>query len=285
MLKLCCPECRAPLDVADYSCANGHQFVRDQHGVLPLVSAEFQHSLNAFTSAFQKLRSAENKRLLDPAAYAQLPFGQDGAAWRVRQYDLAIVQKLLAHRPRLRILEIGAWNGWLTHHLAAWGHEVVAIGEFSEPFDGLGAESHYAETWQTIQMNTADLSLFSSRFDVVILNRCVAFFEEPTAYLRQAAGLIDPGGLLVATGLGFYKNTAQKQAEVSADSQHFSAHNAIPFRHYKGYLDAQDAAQFRTDGVALFSYPQWRMRLGELKELFRPNRPSYKYALYQVESS
>ena len=95
-----------------------------------LLEKDFRRQLRAFTAGFSALREAEHKRLLDTSAYEKLPFAETvsgTAEWRMWGYDLAVIGKLLGLRGPQRVLDVGAWNGWLSHRLAAQGHHVTAV--------------------------------------------------------------------------------------------------------------------------------------------------------------
>ena len=50
----------------------------------------------------------------------------------------------LAHN-RLRILDLGAGNGWMSYRLASQGHAPVAVDLLTNDQDGLGAARHYKQ--------------------------------------------------------------------------------------------------------------------------------------------
>src|SRR5262245_30950700 len=114
-----CPNCRMPLTEVTLLCAQGHTWA-EQAGVVRLVSAEFARRLLPYLAAFKDFRAAERKRLHDPALYPGLPYSgvkYDPLEWRWRGYDLSLLKQLLAARRQLKILDVGAWNGWLAHRL------------------------------------------------------------------------------------------------------------------------------------------------------------------------
>ena len=39
----------------------------------------------------------------------------------------------------IRVLDVGAGNSWLSHRLASFGHQVVAVDRLDDELDGLGA--------------------------------------------------------------------------------------------------------------------------------------------------
>jgi SAM-dependent methyltransferase len=233
----------------------------------------------------EQFRAAEGKRLLDSTVYERLPDApavQKDFEWRLRRYDLAVIRRLLQKRPQQRVLDVGAWNGWLSHRLAAEGHLVTAIDYFTDRYDGLGARAFYSTTWQAIQMDLSDLSPLDQRFDMVILNRCLQFFSDPTQYMAQASAKVVPGGLMVATGLAFYQDAGVKAREVQAlrDSYRRQYGMDIFLHPTRGYLDFGDHAQLAARGLQLHLYRQ--LLPANVKSLLWPTRPCYYYGLYQA---
>src|SRR5437868_5658951 len=53
-------------------------------------------------------------------------------------------------RRSLRILDLGAGNGWLANRLAERGHRVIAVDLLDDPLDGLGAARHYAAAFSAL---------------------------------------------------------------------------------------------------------------------------------------
>lgn len=277
---LLCPECRQPLAPVGLTCNNGHHF--DQRdGVLRLMSAAFNRRLQAFLDPFTAYRAQLGARLLDPAAYPLLPFGPAVASnfqWDIRRADWQLMPRLLPAGRPLRILEVGAWNGWLTHHLARAGHHVTAVDYFDDEYDGLRARRHYAETWLAIQMDLEDLSLLAATFEVVILNHCLAFFSHPLATVAQAQARLAPAGRLLILGLSFFRAPAAKQAQVAADRARRRAGGVEDFKPMRGYLDWADRTALRRTGVRVRPYGAlWR---ANLKARLRPAAPAYAYGVY-----
>jgi 2-polyprenyl-3-methyl-5-hydroxy-6-metoxy-1,4-benzoquinol methylase len=279
---LLCPSCREPLDSSELVCANHHQYGR-QHGVLVLLEDVFAEKLRTFTAAFSEARAADNKRLLDTSAYEKLPFiAPVGEAWewRMRRYDLAVIEKLLAGRGRQRILDIGAWNGWLSHRLAAGGHEVTAVDYFIDPYDGLAAKQFYSTTWQAIQMDLTDLSILDRQYHVVILNRCLQFFAAPSSYVAHVQERVVRGGLLILTGLQIFFDERVKRHQVAAyRRKHGEQHGFEIFLNpTKGYLDLDDKAGLEARGVILQPYSQ--LWVANLKSRFNTTLPRHYYGVY-----
>lgn len=279
-MSLRCPDCREPLD-GERSCRNGHRF-EERDGVLSLVAAGFGQRLVAFTRALRRVRQEQGRRLEDPAAYEDLPGGarvRGDFHWRLRRYDLAVLERLIDARRRLAVLDVGAWNGWLSHRLAARGHEVTAVDYFDDPFDGLGARRFYSTSWRAIQMDLTDLSLLDEEFDLVVLNRCVQFATDPVRFVAQAGERVAPGGLLVMTGLEFFLDPRVKAARVAAEVEaHREAHGFDLFLFpTRGLLDGRDLGALERLGVRFHPYP--RLRWANLGARLVPTRPRHAFGV------
>jgi len=279
---LLCPNCRATLDPATWECAQGHAFAEEE-GVRRLLSPDMAQRLAELEPA---LRAAGwGAARMDE--YAQLPLGPMTAAgpglrleWRLRQYDLAVIGILLRGRERQRVLDVGAWNGWLSHRLAEAGHQVTAVDYFADADNGLGARRHYPTRWRAIQMDLRDLSLLDEQFDVVILNRCLAFFTDPAAYVEAAKARVAAGGMLLATGLQFFLAPEAKARQVAEERRRFKARHGLELFLFptRGYLDGGDEARLRTAGLRLHPYP--RLWAANLKARLLRSRPRHRYGVW-----
>lgn len=280
-MGLRCPTCRAPLDQA-LACANGHRFAERQ-GVLRLLDAGFAAELDRFLGRLEPIRAAEGRRLLDPAAYPLLPLGSRHHEWRLRRYDLALLRRLLRGlRPagaRLRVLDVGAWNGWLSNRLAEDGCEVTAVDYFADPHDGLGARQFYRSQWRAIQLDLLGLDALEPEYDVVVINRCLQFAPDPAAFVRQARLLLATGGLLAATGIECFADPRAKAASVRRRlAEHLARHQFDLFlRPTKGYLDRGDLGALAAAGLRCRPYPQ--LWLANLKARLRPARGRHLYGV------
>lgn len=274
-----CPSCREPIDERSLRCGGGHQFVETK-GVLRLLDHGFGERLDRFLTAFQPLREADGRRIRDPSVFPLLPYALSrDPEWRMRGYDLAVIRRLTAGRTRGSALDVGAWNGWLSHHLVAGGHVVTAVDYFVDELDGLGAQRFYPVRWRSVQMDLRDLSVLEMRFDLVVLNRCIQFFEDPAAIVTAAAALVAPGGLLVATGLEVFSDPTVRRRQVVAMLERHRRHGLEPFVPFKGYLDSHDRRELRAAGVELRSYPQLRMRIAQLRSLLDRDRGRQYYGV------
>lgn len=276
-MRYLCPSCHSPVDPAGWACAAGHTF-STEGGVVRLVTPAFAAQLERFLPALQDYRTRLGRRLLDPAAYPLLPGGPAVARdreWQQRQYDLALVRRLTAGATALRVLDLGAYNGWLSHHLAAWGHQVTAVEPFTDPYDGLGAAQFYAERWLSLQVDLRDLSVLADDYDLVVVNRCLAFFPDPAAALRQAQALVARGGRLVALGVQVFGDPRRKARQVAALEEAFQAQygQSAYLWPTRGYLDRADQAALAGAGLRL--RPQAELWGPDLKARLTPTLPRH----------
>ena len=94
---------------------------------------------NKMPSAYNKARAKEG-RLLEDAIVQGLPFTGSLTAhaheWRIRERSMVRMLKHFSPSgPKLRVLEIGCGNGWLSARMAAAGHIVTAIDIHVEELD------------------------------------------------------------------------------------------------------------------------------------------------------
>lgn len=289
-----CPNCRErlqpvapvglpnPTATGGLTCVNGHRFGYTD-GILTLLSQDFAATLASFLPGFSRLRAADGKRIPDPTAYEQLPFGAGMAEhfeWRLRRYDLAIVYQMLQSGVGLKVLDVGAWNGWLSHRLAALGHTVTAVDYFVDESDGLGARKFYSTQWRAIQMDLTDLSVLDEQYDLVVLNRCVQFYADPVGYARHVRDRVAPGGQLIVTGMQFFGDARLKERGVQALRAYLNQNGLDFFKPMKGYLDRDDELGFRDLGLRLQAYPQ--LWAANLKARFSPTSPRHCYGIASI---
>lgn len=256
--------------------------------MLALLDPSFQRRLDAFTARLSHIREAEGRRLLDPAIYEQLPFAptlRKSHEWRIRRYGLEIVRKRLRRRERLRILDVGAWNGWLSHQLATLGHDLTAVDYFADEYDGLGARKFYRSNWRAIQLDLTDIAVLDQRYDLVVLNHCLAFFGDPHALVAAARRLVAPSGSLVLIGLELFRAPAVKAAYVAELKRRYLERYGFDlfFMPTKGYLDFADRARLEAQGLKLRPYP--RLCPANLKARLKPSLPWHAYAVWSQSST
>lgn len=284
MPALACSICREPVDSATLTCAHGHRFERND-GILSLLTPQFAAQLNAFATAFQADRAAHHYPTLPPTAYAHLPFGaavRNDPEWRARQTDLRLILGLLPQNKTMRVLDVGAWNGWLSQQLAVRGHLVTAMSYFADEQDGLGARKFYPNPlWQAVQMDECDLDVIRDEFDAVILNRCVQFAPDPLQQVQAAQARVAKGGLLVVTGMSIFKDPSRHMAQTQQRASAFQQRHGLSLflRPTRGHLDSNDQARLQSAGLVI--RPYWAMWRAWAKSWVQPTVPQPCYGVWR----
>lgn len=284
-MKLLCPNCHAPLTPESHTCKNSHQF-KTEDGVLILLNDEFGKILHARLSRFSEIRKKELSRYLKPEDYPLLPYGDvvcGNIEWRLRQLDWEILLPLLKDRQGQKALEIGPYNGWLTHRMAELGMEITAIDYFMDDLDGLTTKKYYGEDWKSIQMDIRNVSIIDERFDIIIVNRCLQFFEDPAEYFGSLKEKVTRNGIIILSGLQFFKNPRQKQQQLEAAKSDFRRKHNFDFMlvPFKGYLDFEDMQKLISQNVELHLYP--KLFVANLKSLIKPTLPRHYFGLYHPQ--
>lgn len=267
----------------------GHPLV-DDAGVIRLLPADLAARVAELESCVAIWRAEQGRSALPRAALRLLPEGDavaDDHEWRLRRADLALVRQLLAgrapahHGTQLRILDIGAWNGWLSARLAADGHAATALDLFAGP-DALGARHHLPGVWRAVQADPLDPAVLGERFDIVILDRCLAFQPDPVAAVASATGVLDPGGLLVVTGIAVHADPELVALRLEAERVAFRARFGMDLllRPAAGVLTADALGALHAAGLALRDHPF--LRIANLRARVDANRPRHRYGTLEM---
>jgi SAM-dependent methyltransferase len=188
-----------------------------------------------FLSDYAAHRAAEG-RGYSGAALRALPYLKTGPfaeqwAVRAKSFD-AFVQHVVRPMARihvgpLKVLDLGAGNGWLCHRLAQLGHKAIALDIRDDDVDGLAAASEFSKgipnLFECVRASFDDLPFEIARFDIAVFNASLHYARDLHLVLQEAARVIRRGGLLVILDSPFYDNEAggaamvtEKQAQSAA---------------------------------------------------------------------
>jgi 2-polyprenyl-3-methyl-5-hydroxy-6-metoxy-1,4-benzoquinol methylase len=274
---VCCPACHNQLP-SSLVCQCGQHYT-STNSVLRLLTGSEGRYIRAFASLTSSVRRASGRNTLRREDYALLPYvvgWRDSHEWHLRRHDLAIMRHLLYRRTNLQILDVGAWNGWLSQRLAQAGHAVTGADYFDDPHDGLAAQRYTIAPWRAIQCDLADLAVLG-KYDVVVLNRCLQFFPEPLRYVTSAYDQLKPGGMLVLLGLQIFNNPRTKALHMQRlQAEHRQRYGFELFlRPCTGYLTGTDAGSLQQQGIQLHPY----LVRSNLRALVDATRPLHVYGV------
>ena len=199
--KLICPVCRGPLvpSGADgWRCSNDGTVYRLEDGIWRFLRAEGADQ--AFLERYTTVRRAEGWGSEDPAYYRALPFrdlsGRHPEIWRLRAVSWrALVRHAVEPLARelgraLRVVDLGAGNGWLSYRLAEAGHEPIAVDLFDDDHDGLGALRHYPVEVPGVQASFDRLPWDGGAFDLAVFNGSLHYSRDIRATLAEALRVV-----------------------------------------------------------------------------------------------
>lgn len=203
---LACPDCHAPLEPAspnELVCPQDGLRFPQVDGVWRLLLPGRADLYEKFVREYETIRLAEGRRSPDPAYYRALPHrdlsGRLSADWRIRAVSFnTLMQKIVRpSRASLRVLDLGAGNGWLSNRLALEGHQVLAVDLTTNDFDGLGCYRFYASSFTPVQAEFDHLPCAAGGADLLIFNASLHYSTNLRETLSEALRVLASGGSLV----------------------------------------------------------------------------------------
>jgi ubiquinone/menaquinone biosynthesis C-methylase UbiE len=231
-----CPDCRRPVNEADgvLACQScGVRFER-RDGIYCFLTSARRTATEPFRKQYHVIRETDGYRSGVPDYYRMLPMvARDdprSAEWRIRRESYAHLQQHALPAMWLgpvRVLDVGAGNGWLSHRLAAFGHHTVAVDLLDDPLDGLGACRYYPVAFTAVQADFDALPFEASQFNVVVLNGSLHYAPKPERTLGEARRMLAPGGALVVMDSPMFKSERDGQSMVDSQLQTMSAQHGL----------------------------------------------------------
>jgi ubiquinone/menaquinone biosynthesis C-methylase UbiE len=221
-------------------------------------------TLRKFVDDYRRVRLAEGQASTDPEFARRLPFrdltGRHAASWRLRAFHYLIIRAGLAATPGIvRVLDLGAGNGWMARRLAA-SFRVTAL-DVDGGETGLGAlrDGRVARTLGDLEA----LPLRSGSFDAVIAAATLHYAVEISAALAEAARVLRSGGLLIVADSPVYDDAAARDEARRRTHAHYAsfgaAHLATRYRGLtRAELEAPGLFRFVT---ASPGFSSWRAAL------------------------
>ncbi len=264
-----CPACHGPLTRLSsdlYVCMFCHTSYPRANGIWLFLPAKLGQEYQQFIQEYQAVRIAEGRGSLDPAYYRELPYhdltGQFASDWKIRAQsfrrfldEIVIPLEKKAHR-KLKILDLGAGNGWLSYRLARRGHYPVAVDLQIGSVDGLGAHIHYDASFLPIQADFNHLPFSHRQADLVIFNASFHYSTDYEASLLEAMRILLPEGQVVILDSPIYEDSRSgaemvREREARFQERYGFASNAIPSENFLTYQ--------RLDQLTQSTGLNWRM--------------------------
>ncbi len=170
----------------------------------PLREREFAD----FLRGYRTVRADEGWGASEAHYYRALPHvDQDDPQrniWRIRERSFERLLRLIGNGKPLKILDVGAGNGWLTNQLARHGHTLAALDLADDSRDGLGARVHYATDFEAYQAEFDRMPFGEAQFDVVIFNAALHYADALSVTLREARRVMRSDGRIMVMDSPYY---------------------------------------------------------------------------------
>lgn len=256
-----CPRCRTPLERTApdrVTCPQDGLEFWQVDGIWRFLLPESQAHYSRFISDYESIRRSEGRGSTSAEYYRALPFkdlsGRYTHDWKVRARSFqALVNKALTPlqdplERSLKVIDVGAGNGWLSNRLAAQGDRVFAVDLLVNEEDGLGAWKQYEHRFTPIQAEYNHLPLMDGFADAVIFNASFHYSEEYGTTLREGLRVLSPNGLLVVMDSPVYRRgeagkqmVAEREAQFQA--KYGFASNQLESENYLTYQRLKELAQ------------------------------------------
>lgn len=179
-----------------------------------------------FRRAYTDLRAREGRGRGGVEELLALPYLESGPwaqAWRIRArtYDRFVrtVLDSAARGGSLRILDLGAGNGWLCHRVGKLGHRATAVDWRTDDVDGLGAAAGYADHVESLFPRVAAsfdaLPFADAAYDLAVFNASIHYSTDLAATLAEAVRVLTSTGRVAILDSPFYRRDREGAAMVA----------------------------------------------------------------------
>jgi ubiquinone/menaquinone biosynthesis C-methylase UbiE len=228
-----CPRCRTRLERVDtdrFTCPKDGLDFWKVDGVWRFLLPESEAHYARFIADYESVRHSEGRGSNSADYYRALPFKdlsrQFSADWGIRARSFSLLVKNVLTRLQvplgraLKVLDLGAGNGWLSNRLAAQGDRVIAVDLLINEQDGLGAWKYYENSFTPVQAEFNHLPVMDRFADAVIFNASFHYSENYTETLREGLRVLSTTGLIIIMDSPVYrrdisgkKMVAEREAE------------------------------------------------------------------------
>lgn len=189
-----------------------------EQGIWKALLPERASRYSRFVQEYESIRASEGRGSTNDDYYLALPYrdlsGLLSSQWALRARTFRYIERRILPRLtplghyRLRILDLGAGNGWMSYRLAIQGHAPVAVDLLTNDRDGLGAANHYklrlGSLFPRIQAEFDNLPFADSQFDLVIFNSSFHYSENYEKTFAEALRCVRGRGTVLIADTPWY---------------------------------------------------------------------------------
>lgn len=308
---LLCWHCGAPLSKMTLEtrtgsgmrvCPNCASTTEYRDGIWRALSPERVDHFRKFIAEYEFIRAAEGRGSTQSKYYLSLPYkdisGRNSYQWKIRAHTFRIMERCIltpltrrCKRP-LRVLDLGAGNGWMAYRLALQGHLPIAVDLLTNDQDGLGAAIHYKSRihalFPRVQAELDRLPFASSTFDLVIFNASFHYSQDYERTFAEALRCTRPGGGVVIADTPWYEEEESGRRMVEEKHKHFAATYGFPSNSILSleYLtpdrlhQLQIASELEWNCIRPFYGLRWSLR--PLRAKLAGRRPPSQFRIYSA---
>ena len=279
--QFACPACRAPLiplDAGRQCCPTDDTIYECCAGIWHFLTPDRRAYYAQFMREYQIVRQAEGRGSTEASYYRSLPFidlsGRFTTDWQIRArsfltFQHEVLTPLERERQRsLRVVDLGAGNGWLSYRLAQRGHDVAAVDLLTNPLDGLGAHVHYAAAFTPVQAEFDRLPFVAQQADLIIFNAALHYSTRYEITLAEALRVLRSDGWLVILDSPLYRSASSgahmvHEREAAFTQAYGFPSSALPSENYlttQRLNDLADQLHLRWKFIQPFYGWRWLLR-------------------------
>lgn len=231
----CEPSSLVPLFESSIGCPVCGNAMSNDHGIWNALSREREAHYCDFIRQYEDIRRQEGRGEASAEYYLALPFrdlsGKFSKQWHIRARTYRyLVSELLPRLappgdPHLKVLDLGAGNGWLSYRLSSLGHHPVAVDLLTNTMDGLGAASRYLphlpSAFPRFRAELDDLPFEDEQFDCAIFNASFHYAEDYECTLREALRCVRHHGAVMIADTAWYGSELAGQQMISERNAQF----------------------------------------------------------------
>jgi len=229
-----CPRCQTTLErkASDrLTCPRDGLEFWQIDGIWRFLLPESEAHYSRFIADYESIRRSEGRGSNAANYYRALPYkdlnGQHSADWAIRARSFNVLVKNVLTRLQdplersLKILDLGAGNGWLSNRLAAQGDRVLAVDLAVNKEDGLGAWREYEHSFTPVQAEFNHLPVMDRFADAVIFNASFHYSENYAETLKEALRVLSVKGLVVIMDSPVYRRADSGEKMVKEREEQF----------------------------------------------------------------
>jgi ubiquinone/menaquinone biosynthesis C-methylase UbiE len=230
-----CPRCRTKLDRTTperVTCPQDALEFWKEDGIWRFLLPESEAHYSRFIKDYETVRRSEGRGSESANYYRALPFkdlsGRYKADWAIRARSFNVLVKNVLTRLQvplgraLKVLDLGAGNGWLSNRLAAHGDRVIAVDLSVNEQDGLGAWKHYEHSFIPVQAEFNHLPVADRYADAIIFNASLHYSEDYAKTLKEALRVLSTTGLVIIMDSPVYRRSASGEKMVQERQDQFT---------------------------------------------------------------